>query len=54
VLLVLLALLVSWAFSVVALQATAPGSHDLRRAVSDSKILAALNDELPPSGILLK
>jgi S1-C subfamily serine protease len=53
VLLAALALLVAWAFSVVALQATAPGSHDLRRAVSDSEILSALNDELPPSGILL-
>jgi S1-C subfamily serine protease len=52
-LLVALALLVSWAFSVVVLQATAPGSHDLRRAFSDSKVLTALNDELPPSGILL-
>ncbi len=52
-LLVALALLVSWAFSVVVLQATAPGSRDLRRAISNSTILTALNDELPPSGILL-
>ncbi len=52
-LLVALALLVSWAMSVVLLQATAPGSRDLRRAISGSKVLTALNDELPPSGILL-
>jgi S1-C subfamily serine protease len=52
-LLLALALLVAWAFSVVVLQATAPGSRDLRRAFSHSKILTALNDELPPSGILL-
>ncbi len=48
-----LALLMAWTFGAVVLQAATPGSHDVRRAVADSKVLGLLNDALPPSGPLL-
>jgi hypothetical protein len=53
VLLVLLALLVSWAFGAVALHAPGSGRTDLRSEVQRSAILGFLNDTLPPSGPLL-
>ena len=48
-----LAFLISWTFGAVVLQAASPGSPEVRSAIADSKVLAALNDALPPSGPLL-
>ena len=48
-----LALLLAWGFGAVALHANGNGARDLRKAVQQSAILAALNDALPPSGPLL-
>jgi S1-C subfamily serine protease len=51
VLLVALALGLSWLFGVVALNT--PGARDLRQAVQRSEILQALNATFPPSGDLV-
>ena len=48
-----LAFLIAWTFGAVVLQAASPGSREVRSAIADSKVLAALNDALPPSGPLL-
>jgi len=48
-----LGLLLAWAFGAAALNAPGPGERDLRHALQSSRILAALNDALPPSGPLL-
>lgn len=52
-LLAALGLLMAWAFAAAALNAPGPGERDLRHALQRSRILAALNDVLPPSGPLL-
>lgn len=52
-LLAALGLLVSWGFGAVALHAAGTGARDLREEVQRSRILAALNDAMPPSGPLL-
>ncbi len=48
-----LAFLIAWTAGAVVLQASAPGSREVRRAIADSKVLSVLNDALPPSGPLL-
>jgi hypothetical protein len=53
VLLAALALLLSWAFSAVALHSPGPNARDLRSAIQGSHILSTLNRILPPSGPLL-
>jgi S1-C subfamily serine protease len=52
-LLALLALLLAWAFGAVIREAAAPGEHAIRQAIDDSRVLAALDDALPPSGPIL-
>jgi S1-C subfamily serine protease len=52
-LLAALGLLVAWGFGAVALHTSGREARDLREAVQESTILAALNDALPPSGPLL-
>jgi S1-C subfamily serine protease len=52
-LLVALALALAWAFGAAALNSSGPGSRDLRDALQGSRILAALNRALPPSGPIL-
>jgi S1-C subfamily serine protease len=52
-LLAALGLLVAWGFGAVALHTSGRQARDLREAVQESTILAALNDALPPSGPLL-
>jgi S1-C subfamily serine protease len=52
-LLVALSLVLAWAFGAAALNASSTGSRDLRTAIQGSRILAALNGALPPSGPLL-
>jgi S1-C subfamily serine protease len=52
-LLAALGLLLAWAFGAVALNSPGPGERDVRHALQSSRILAALNDILPPSGPLL-
>jgi S1-C subfamily serine protease len=48
-----LGLLLAWAFGAAALNAPGPGARDLRNALQNSNVLAALNRILPPSGPLL-
>ena len=48
-----LALVLAWAFGAAVLNASGPGSRDLRQALQSSRILVALNGALPPSGPLL-
>jgi hypothetical protein len=48
-----LGLLLAWAFGAAALNVPGPGERGLRDALQRSKILAALNDALPPSGPIL-
>ncbi len=48
-----LALLVAWAFGAVALHASGDQARKLREEVQRSRILAALNEAMPPSGPLL-
>jgi S1-C subfamily serine protease len=52
-LLAALGLLIAWGFGAVALHTSGRQARDLREAVQESAILAALNDALPPSGPLL-
>jgi hypothetical protein len=52
-LLAALSLLLAWAFGAAALNVPGPGERDLRQALQGSRILAALNRALPPSGPLL-
>jgi S1-C subfamily serine protease len=52
-LLAALALLLAWGFGAVALHTSGRQARDLRAAVQESSILAALNGALPPSGPLL-
>jgi S1-C subfamily serine protease len=52
-LLAALGLLLAWAFGAAALNSPGPGERDLRHALQSSRILAALNSALPPSGPLL-
>jgi S1-C subfamily serine protease len=52
-LLAALGLLIAWGFGAVALHTSGRQARDLRHAVQESAILAALNDALPPSGPLL-
>ncbi len=52
-LLVALALALAWAFGAAALNSSGPGARDLRDALQGSRILAALNGALPPSGPIL-
>ena len=52
-LLALLALLLAWAFAAVIRNAAAPGGRGVREAIDDSRILAAIDDVLPPSGPIL-
>ena len=47
-----LGLVLVWIVGAVALQT--PGARELREPIQQSKILAALNERLPPSGSLLK
>jgi hypothetical protein len=49
----LLALLLAWAFGAVIREAAAPGERGIRQAIDDSKVLAALDNALPPSGPIL-
>jgi S1-C subfamily serine protease len=49
----LLALLLAWAFGAVIREAAAPGERAIRQAIDGSKVLAALDDALPPSGPIL-
>jgi hypothetical protein len=53
VLLGALGLLLAWAFGAAALNVPGPGERGLRDALQRSKILATLNDVLPPSGPIL-
>jgi S1-C subfamily serine protease len=48
-----LGLVLAWAFGAAVLNASGPGSRDLRDALQRSSILGALNGVLPPSGPLL-
>src|SRR5215213_8056242 len=48
-----LGLLLAWAFGAAALNVPGPGERGLRDALQRSKILATLNDVLPPSGPIL-
>lgn len=52
-LLALLALLVAWAFAAVIRYAAAPGGREVRDAIDNSRILAAIDGVLPPSGPIL-
>ncbi len=52
-LLAALALVLAWAFGAAALNSSGPASRDLRDALQGSRILAALNGALPPSGPIL-
>jgi S1-C subfamily serine protease len=52
-LLAALSLLLAWAFGAAALNVPGPGERDLRHSLQSSRILAALNSALPPSGPLL-
>jgi hypothetical protein len=48
-----LGLLLAWAFGAAALNVPGPGERGLRDALQKSKILATLNDVMPPSGPIL-
>jgi S1-C subfamily serine protease len=48
-----LGLLLAWAFGAAALNVPGPGERGLREALQRSKILATLNDVMPPSGPIL-
>jgi len=48
-----LGLLLSWAFGAAALNVPGPGERGLRDALQRSRILATLNDVMPPSGPIL-
>jgi S1-C subfamily serine protease len=48
-----LGLLLAWAFGAAALNFPGPGERGFREALQKSKILATLNDVLPPSGPIL-
>lgn len=48
-----LGLVLAWAFGAAALNVPGPGERGLREALQKSKILATLNDVLPPSGPIL-
>src|SRR5436190_4400476 len=48
-----LALLLAWAFGAVVREAAAPGGRELRSAINDSSVIAALDRVLPPSGPIL-
>jgi S1-C subfamily serine protease len=53
VLLAALALVMAWAAGAVTLHAPGAGARDLRESIQRSKILAELNEVMPPSGPLL-